>query len=99
MGIEKYYRADIRGDGASPVVKGRIGEIYNIPLHISTNVATSGGARLNTLFHREAVACVQQAGPRTQSDYILEYLGNLVVVDHVYGQVESRDPFGVWMQS
>lgn len=99
MGIEKYYRADIRGDGSSPVVKGRMGEIYNIPIAISTNLGTSASARLNVMMHRQAIATADQEAPRTQSDYIIEYLGELVCVDTVYGQLLARNTFGVWMQS
>lgn len=101
FGIEKYFRADQRGDGSSAMlVKGRFGQIYGLPVSITTNLGTSGGARLNGLFHKEALATAKQAGPRTQSDYILEYLGNLVVVDCISASVaESRDTFGVWLRS
>lgn len=100
FGIEKYFRADFRGEGQSKIlVKGKFGEIYGVPVYISTNLGTFAGARLNTLFHKEAIATIKQEGPRTQSEYILEYLGNLVVVDCLYGETESRDSFGVWLQS
>lgn len=100
FGIEKYFRASMRGDGVSKILtKGQFGEIYGVPVHVTTNIGTSGGARLNSLFQREAIAVAQQLGPRTQSDYILEYLGNLVVSDFIYGEVESRDSFGVWLKS
>lgn len=98
-GIEKYFRADIRGDGASPVVNGKFGNIYGISTYVTTNLGTSAGARLNALFHKETFGTVGQLGPRTQSDYILEFLGWLVVSDCVYGEIEARDPFGVWMKS
>ena len=97
-GIEKYYRADITGT-PSPIANGRIGELYNVPLHISTNIGTSATARLNAMFHREAFATAKQGGPRTQSDYILEYLGDLVVTDCIYGELLARNTFGVWMRS
>lgn len=98
--IEKYFRADIRGDGASTIAtKGRFGELYGVPVSVTTNIGTSAGARLNTLFHREAIGVAQQQGPRTQSDYILEFIGNLVVVDFIYGEIETRDAFGVWLKS
>lgn len=98
--IEKYFRADFRNDGQSDIlVRGRFGKIYNMPVLTSTNIGTSGGAYLNSMFHREAIAIANQLGPRTQGDYILEYLGNLVVTDAIWGQTESRDSFGVWLQS
>lgn len=98
--IEKYFRASMRGDGASKILtKGQFGEIYGVPVSVTTNIGTSGGARLNTMFQREAIAVAQQVGPRTQSDYILEFLGNLVVADFIYGEIEARDAFGVWLKS
>ena len=98
--IEKYFRSDFRGDGASQIlVNGKIGKIYDIDVYVSTNVGTSAGAYLNTMFSKQAIAKADQLTPRTQGDYILEYLGNLVVSDQIYGQVESRDAFGVWLRS
>lgn len=99
--IEKYFRSDFSGQQSDILVKGKIGSVYGIPVYVTTNIGTSGvgNPRLNAMFHREAWATIKQSGPRTQSDYILEYLGNLVVVDCVYGETESRDTFGVWMQS
>lgn len=98
--IEKYFRASMRGDGASAILtKGQFGEIYGVPVSVTTNIGTSGGARMNTMLHRQAIGAAQQSGPRTQSDYILEFLGNLVVVDFIYGEIETRDPFGVWLRS
>lgn len=98
--IEKYFRADIQGNGASQVLRnGKLGSIYGIDVYVSTNVGTSAGAYLNTMMHRQAIAKADQLEPRTQGDYILEYLGNLVVCDTVYGQVESRDDHGVWLRS
>lgn len=100
--IDKYFRADQRGDGASKILTGgKFGEIYGMPVYVSNNIGTSGtpAARLNAMFHREAIAIARQEGQRVQSDYILEYLGNLVVADNVYGIVETRDTFGVWLRS
>src|SRR3990167_3770080 len=102
FGIEKYFRADHRADGESKILtKGKFGEIYGMPVYITNNLGTSGAgnARLNVMFHREAFAKADQLGPRTQGDYILEYLGNLVVTDMIYGQAETRDSFGVWCRS
>lgn len=97
--IEKYFRADIKGNNENTVVTGKLGEIYGVPVYVTTNLGTSSNARLNTMFHKEAFASAIQLGPRSQGDYILEYLGHLVVNDAIYGEVEARDAFGVWIQS
>lgn len=98
--IEKYFRADMRGGGESSVlVRGKLGTLYGINVYVTTNIGTSAGAYLNSMFHKQAIAIANQVGPRTQGDYILEYLGHLVVTDAIFDQVEARDAFGVWMQS
>ena len=51
------------------------------------------------MFHKEAIALALQLAPRTQSDYILEYLGNLVVVDTIYGYSAIRPTFGIEVRS
>ena len=100
FGIEKYFRADMRGDGSSKVLtKGQFGEIYGVPVSVTTQIGTSGGARMNALFQQQTWAKALQLGPRTQGDYIQEYLGHLVTTDAIYGGVEARDSFGVWVQS
>lgn len=97
--IEKYFRADIKGNGENTVVSGKIGEIYGVPVFVTTNLGTSANARLNTMFHKEALASAILTGPRTQGAYIHEYLGHLVISDAIYGEVEARDDHGVWIQS
>ena len=98
--IEKYFRADFSGNGSSSILtKGKFGELYGIPVYVTTNLSTSGGARLNALYQKEAIATGVSYGPRVQGDYILEYLANLVVCDVVYGLTETRDDHGVWIKS
>jgi len=97
--IEKYFRADFKGNTENTIVTGKLGEIYGVPVYVTTNLATSANARLNAMFQKEALASAVQVGPRTQSDYILEYLGTLIVNDAIYGEVEARDDHGVWIQS
>lgn len=70
------------------------------------------GARLNLLAHKDAIhwarlsmpvnsrnGMVGSEGVRVQQDYILEYMGNLVVVDLCYGVVENRDDAAVKIRS
>ena len=100
FGIEKYFRADFQGNGASGILtKGKFGSIYGVNTYVSNNLGVSAGARLNAMFHRECFATAQKYAPRTQSQYKLEYLGTLTVVDTIYGAVEARDGFGVWLKS
>ncbi len=88
----------------SPILNGTIGELYGIEVSMSTQVTdetgtTSNSGSQNLLFHRDVYALAVQNQPRAQSEYILEYLGNLTVVDILYGVKEFRDTFGVVVQS
>lgn len=108
--ITKYYQAYSLGEKSSSVVKsgtindkphsnGLRGEIYNIPIYVSTNVVDNLGGYRNLLAHKNAFGFgVQTPGGskvRVQSEYLLENLGLLIVTDIIYGVVVVRDPFGV----
>ena len=109
MGLDKFVKSDYIGqwDRPTPVRTGansrfEWGEIYGIRVYYTNNVQTTAGSPTqyhNLLFHKEAFALALQQAPRTQSDYILEYLGNLVVVDTIYGLKTIRADFGVEIRS
>ena len=74
------------------------GDIYGVKVFVSTNLVTSAGTPTvvhNLLFQKEAFGLAIQQNPRTQSQYKLEYLSNLVVCDVLYGVAELRDTFAV----
>jgi hypothetical protein len=107
--LEKFVKADFLGeyDMATPVRTGpenryMWGNIYGVPVYYTNQVPTTAGTPTqvhNLLFHKEAFALALQQAPRTQSDYIIEYLGNLVVVDVIYGVKVLRSDFGVEVRS
>jgi hypothetical protein len=43
------------------------------------------------VFQRDAIVLVEQLGVRSQSQYKLEYLGDLFVTDMIYGVKALRD--------
>lgn len=47
--------------------------------------------RVACMFHKDAVVLAEQEDLRLQSQYKLEYLGNLHVADRLYGTAECRD--------
>src|SRR3990167_6453783 len=78
------------------------GDIYGVPVYYTRQVTSTAGTPTqyhNIMFHKEAIALALQLAPRTQSDYILEYLGNLVVVDTIYGYSAIRPTFGIEVRS
>lgn len=107
--IDKFVKADYLGeyDRPTPVKVGPNnrflwGDIYGIPVYYTTQVTSTAGTPTqyhNILFHKEAIALAMQVSPRTQSSYILEYLGNLVVVDTIYGYSVLRGDFGIEVRS
>ncbi len=107
--LDKFVKADYLGeyDRPTPVKVGPNsrylwGDIYGVPVYYTTQVnqtAASPTQTHNLLFHKEAFALAMQQAPRTQSDYILEFLGNLIVVDVIYGVKVLRATFGVEVRS
>lgn len=87
------------GDGSAVKSNGQVGMLYNAPVLMSTQIAQSGNNISNMYFHKEAIALAMQKAPRVQSDYVLQYLGNLTVADVMYGLIETRDAFGVELKA
>jgi len=85
--------------GGRPVETGSIGMLYGVNTYMSTNLVKSGNNTNNMLFHKDAIALAMAQAPRVQTEYQLEKLGTLVVVDTVYGVKEMRDDFGVLVKS
>jgi hypothetical protein len=81
---------------------GKLGEIYGVEVVTSTNLPTidaSPDYECNLMFHREAFALALQQAPRVQSQYKLESLADLLVVDAIWGVAEYRDNFAVVVKS
>ena len=107
--IDKFVKSDYLGQyqNATVVKTGpnsrfMWGDIYGVPVFYTRQVTSTAGTPTqyhNIMFHKEAIALALQLAPRTQSDYILEYLGNLVVVDTIYGYSAIRPTFGIEVRS
>jgi N4-gp56 family major capsid protein len=106
------YRADVKRDlldlaaytssdfvDGRPVSTGAIGSLYGVQTYLSNNLVKTGNNTNNMLFHKEALALAQAQAPRVQTEYELEKLGWLTVVDTVYGVKEMRDTFGVLVKT
>ena len=103
MGLSRFTEQAFVGEGgpANTIRNGHIGDVYGVPIYISTNVVSfdaddgSTGYRANCLFHRSAIAYVEQMGVRAQTQYMQEYLSDLFTADTIYGVGELRDDAGV----
>jgi N4-gp56 family major capsid protein len=81
--------------GANSIRTGKIGDIYGVPVYVSTNADTAAGNsatdRVVLLAHRDWSVFVSQMKPRVQTQYKQEYLADLMTADILYGVAELRD--------
>ena len=105
QGIDKFSLL-VNTSGADPVLKGQIGMLYGIPVIGTSRLGVTLGNRNGALAHSSALAFAtgnmtpgQEGSIRLQTDYRLEYLGELVVADIMYGVIESRDTSGVLIKT
>ena len=94
MGIARFTEQAFVGEtGASNTIRnGEIGNVYGIPVFVTTNADTAtDGDRICLLAHKEFAVLVEQMGVRTQTQYKQEYLANLFTADVLFGADELRD--------
>ena len=99
LGINRFTEQQYIGDG-SAIKTGKIGSIYGMDVFITSNCPTvtstnSVVSRVGLMFHKDALALVEQMGVRSQTQYKQEYLGDLFTADTIYGVGELRDNAGV----
>lgn len=109
MKIEKFISTETMGLANEPTIvrKGppsryTLGDLYGMSVYSTKQVPQDAGTPAQThniMFHKEALALALQQAPRTQFDYIIEYLGTAVVVDVIYGVKTIRADFGVEVRS
>jgi N4-gp56 family major capsid protein len=94
MGLARYTEQAFVGEvgGGNTIRNGEIGNLYGIPVFVSSNAATAtGGARIALMGHRDAAVLVEQMGVRSQTQYKQEYLATLYTADTLYGVKELRN--------
>lgn len=95
LGIARFTEYQMMGPGGMPIRTGQFGEIFGVPVYVSTQPLTTGTAHGCILAQRNAFAMAVQHSPRVQSQYKLELLGNLTVIDVIYGYGVFRPNHGV----
>ena len=96
MGLARYTEQAFVGEvgGGNTIRNGEIGNLYGIPVFVSSNSDTTSGStacRVALLGHKDAAVLVEQQGVRSQTQYKQEYLGTLYTADTLYGVKELRD--------
>lgn len=102
LGNPRFTEQAFTGEaaGANSIRNGLIGDIYGVPVYVSTNVASVDSSDCTTyravlLFQKEAVVLAEQLAPRAQSQYKQEFLADLFTVDTIYGIGTPRPEAGV----
>jgi len=96
MGIARFTEQAFVGEGggANTIRNGEIGNVYGIPVFVTSNADTTSGStatRVCLMAHKDFAVLVEQMGVRTQTQYKQEYLGTLFTADVLYGVGELRD--------
>jgi len=103
LGISRFTEQAFTGQSGkgNPIINGRVGEIYGMPVFVSSNcptevaVDTSTTYRVGHMFHKSTMAYVEQMAVRTQTQYKQEYLADLFTADCLYGLGELRNDGGI----
>ena len=104
LGLARFTEQAFTGEGASgnsPIRNGLIGDIYGIPVYVSSNVTQVSAANGTTnyyagmLLHKDALVFINQQSPRMQTQYKLEWLGDLMTCDTIFGGGLLRPEAGV----
>jgi N4-gp56 family major capsid protein len=94
MGLARYTEQAFVGEqgNSNTIRNGEIGNLYGIPVFVSSNADTAtGAARICLLGHKDSAVLVEQMGVRSQTQYKQEYLATLYTADTLYGVKELRD--------
>ena len=94
MGIARFTEQAFVGEsgGGNTIRNGEVGNVYGIPVFVTTNADTAtDGDRICLLAHKDFAVLVEQMGVRTQTQYKQEYLGTLFTADVLFGADELRD--------
>lgn len=87
MGLARYTEQAFIGNGDA-IRTGEIGNLYGIPVFVSSNVDTASGsaaARVCLMGHRDSMVLVEQLAVRSQVQYKQEHLSTLFTSDTLYG--------------
>ena len=83
MSTDRFTEQQFIGDG-SAIRTGNIGNIYGVPVFMSTQVGT-GATEKAFLFQKDSTVLATQQSVRTQTQYKQEKLADLLTADTVYG--------------
>ena len=74
MGLDRYTAMDFVGEAASAntIRNGQIGNLYGIPVYVTSNAdTTTGGDRVCLMGHKDAAVLVEQLNVRSQKNSLV----------------------------
>jgi hypothetical protein len=96
LALDRWSNALYIGDRNLPAKTGELGNMYGLDLYVTTNlVKPAAGQAHNAIFHRDAIALVQQRSPKSHLFYDIDVFTWKMAVETIYGHQEMRDNFGV----
>lgn len=100
LGIDKFVRFDgvAYSKGESPIVKGNMGEIYGVNVHVTPETYKTGNNTSNMLFHRDALALAIQKDVKIEQFARTGFV-TPIGASSLYGVKELRDDHGVEIRS
>lgn len=99
LGIDKFVRYDAvsYAEGASPIVKGNIGQLYGVEVHVSPNIAAGPPAQ-NLMFHRSAFGLAMQRDIKVEK-FARTQFADRMGASELYGNAILRDDHAIQVQS
>lgn len=96
LALDRWSNALYIGTGNQPVKNGQLGDMYGLNLEVTTNlVKPAAGQANNSIFHKDALALVQQRAPNTHVFYDIDFFTWKLASEVIYGHQEMRDNFGI----
>ena len=100
MGTARYTEQAFVGEigGGNTIRNGEVGNLYGIPVIVSSNAPTlETGVKGALLGHKDWAVLAEQMSVRSQTQYKQEFLANLFTSDMLYGTAVLRADSGVLM--
>ena len=102
LGLPRFTENAFVGEagGANSIRNGLIGNVYGVPVYVTTNTGTDDANDSTTydmclMFQKEACVFADRLSPRSQTQYKQEFLADLFTVDQIYGTGLMRPEAGV----
>lgn len=96
-GIDKFIRHDAVGFSPkdSPIVKGDLGELYGLEIHMSPEITSSSSAFENLLWHKSAIGLAMQKDIKVEK-FARTNFSDRMGASELYGVKTLRTDHMVW---